>query len=1520
MAVTRIKNNQITDSTITYQKIATGTLVGSNFNSNLTLNSNVSIIGNLDVTGNTTTVNSINTLINDPLVIFNNGYVGVPSYDVGMLVNRNLASLSTYGGLNTAWVWDETNQSFAGYLTTETGGTFGTIDKSFLANLAIGNISVANSLTIGTTLVAGLASFTAINNTIIGNATPAAGYFTTLFGQNFSTGNAVITGGYAENLSNVYATTSQFTNLSSGNAVITGGYATGLANVDATTGQFTNISSGNAVITGGYANGLANVYATTGQFTNLSSGNAVITGGYAENLSNLYATTGQFNNLSSGNAVITGGYATGLANVYSTLGQFTDFSAANALITDESVTTSVVTNFSTGNAVITGGYATGLANVYSTLGQFTNLSSGNAVITGGYITGIANVDATTSQFTNISSGNAVITGGFAQNLANVYATEGQFTNFSTGNALITTLSLNSLQANNFSSGNVLITGGYADNFKLGSNIAANANVAYFTTNNLVQFLDPTNSLPYVMGSGAFYVAGGMSIAKDIWVGGNLFVANIVSQTSTILEVADPLVYLNANSAVYNYDIGIFSQFVNPDNGQDNYTGWIRSHIYNYWGAFSNISTPPSNAQIDFSDPDIIWDTIKAGDLIVGNTTLATSTTTGALRVHGGAGIQGKLWAGGNIVADSGTVSTTYTNGALVVPGNGGVGIGGNLHVRGESEFTGNITGGNILLSGNINVTVGAVQSSYGVFYGDPTTGIDALYAGKTGFTFLPNVVFQMSGDLDSYLQTNFQNINSGSSASTDFVLTADNGNDTDGFLDLGINSSNYNDPNYPGFYPNDAYLIHHSGLSTGNLVIFSHTTGTVIKLHVGDYGDANVQASVTDQGFKVNAATTSTSTTSGALQVNGGAGIQGNLYVQGLIQAGSASFASINNTPIGNATPSTGTFTDFNASSAVITNFSSGNVLLTGGYAENLANVYATTGQFTNLSSGNAVVTGGYIDSTPIGPNVASSGNFTTANATLVTAYAITVADLNTTTGNILGNLSAANVVVSNSIYAANIITTGTSGNISGANVVSASTFIATGNITANYFIGNIKTSYAEITGGFAQNLDNVYSILGQFTNLSSGNVIITGGYLDNTPIGTNVAAPGSFTTLSTGGLQAQAIGNVTPGTGAFTTLTSSSTFSSQGNIVAGSGTTSTSTVTGALVVSGSGGIGVGGNVNVGANGIFNDNQSATGYFVVKGNTNSTLLYVKAGSVYDQVVLGGSGFLGSFDAGAKLVINSTDSLKLPVGTTGQRPSSAGFTDVAGMIRFNSTSNALEYYDGTMWQAPGVSFTVISSEQFSLQTGNPNGNVDGINSSFTLTYSGTTNGTIVTINGVVQLPTSAYSITGGTTLTFTEPPAIGDVIDVRVLTTTSEVTSLAGSTGYYTVLANNTSVAVTTGPTQANVTTQWIANGAEVNSSGNVLITTSAVATDVDSWSINTYSSAEYLVTATIKDTNIRQICKVYVVHDNSTATFDQVSNVATSGNSLIAFSATVSSGNVLLQGNATNNNTIIRMKKLYQSI
>jgi hypothetical protein len=58
---------------------------------------------------------------------------------------------------------------------------------------------------------------------------------------------------------------------------------------------------------------------------------------------------------------------------------------------------------------------------------------------------------------------------------------------------------------------------------------------------------------------------------------------------------------------------------------------------------------------------------------------------------------------------------------------------------------------------------------------------------------------------------------------------------------------------------------------------------------------------------------------------------------------------------------------------------------------------------------------------------------------------------------------------------------------------------------------------------------------------------------------------------------------------------------------------------------------------------------------------------------------------------------------------------------------------------------------------------------------------TTAGTIVSINGVQQIPTTAYAVSSNV-LTFTEAPAVGDLIDVRVLTTTTTVTGISNSTG------------------------------------------------------------------------------------------------------------------------------------------
>jgi hypothetical protein len=98
---------------------------------------------------------------------------------------------------------------------------------------------------------------------------------------------------------------------------------------------------------------------------------------------------------------------------------------------------------------------------------------------------------------------------------------------------------------------------------------------------------------------------------------------------------------------------------------------------------------------------------------------------------------------------------------------------------------------------------------------------------------------------------------------------------------------------------------------------------------------------------------------------------------------------------------------------------------------------------------------------------------------------------------------------------------------------------------------------------------------------------------------------------------------------------------------------------------------------------------------------------------------------------------------------------------------------MEFYDGTDWLVAGSEFTIITTNAF---------NGDGSTTAFTLSSASTTSATIVMVNGVVQIPVTAYSVSG-TTLTFTEAPATGDVVDARVLITTATVSSVASGNGY-----------------------------------------------------------------------------------------------------------------------------------------
>ena len=114
-----------------------------------------------------------------------------------------------------------------------------------------------------------------------------------------------------------------------------------------------------------------------------------------------------------------------------------------------------------------------------------------------------------------------------------------------------------------------------------------------------------------------------------------------------------------------------------------------------------------------------------------------------------------------------------------------------------------------------------------------------------------------------------------------------------------------------------------------------------------------------------------------------------------------------------------------------------------------------------------------------------------------------------------------------------------------------------------------------------------------------------------------------TLTTATTGGLQAVAIGNVTPGTGAFTTLSASSTVSGAGfstylasppaiggtaastgafTTLSASGVTSITNAT-ASTAAGNGALVVTGGIGVGGNSVFGGNVNIVGNLTVTGNT-----------------------------------------------------------------------------------------------------------------------------------------------------------------------------------------------------------------------------------------------------------------------------------------------------------------------------
>ena len=100
-----------------------------------------------------------------------------------------------------------------------------------------------------------------------------------------------------------------------------------------------------------------------------------------------------------------------------------------------------------------------------------------------------------------------------------------------------------------------------------------------------------------------------------------------------------------------------------------------------------------------------------------------------------------------------------------------------------------------------------------------------------GFNFGSLAVLEIDATQNTYVQAVIQNANSGINASSDLVVTSDTGNDSFGYIDLGINSSTYSNASYTVVGALGAYLYSSNsdfgiGTASTNNLIF-HTNGTL---------------------------------------------------------------------------------------------------------------------------------------------------------------------------------------------------------------------------------------------------------------------------------------------------------------------------------------------------------------------------------------------------------------------------------------------------------------------------------------------------------------------------------------------------------------------------------------------------------------------------------------------------------------------------------------------------------------------
>jgi hypothetical protein len=922
--------------------------------------------------------------------------------------------------------------------------------------------------------------------------------------------------------------------------------------------------------------------------------------------------------------------------------------------------------------------------------------------------------------------------------------------------------------------------------------------------------------------------GGVITGSSVSVTGNVTAANFIGNISG--NVTSP---------------GANTQVEFNDNGTTNATsGFTFNKTSNLVTVGGNVDAANFNGNVfgtSVSASGTVTAASTVGGVITGTSTSVTGTQTAASTVGGvitgsSSSVTGTQTAastvGGVITGSSSSVTGTQTAASTV----GGVITGSSTSVTGSQtaastvggvitgssvSVTGNVTGANVETgtvynataltlragSGNINLDTTSgnivVNNTYINGLAQPVLNQDAatkLYvdnAVTTAISYHEAVVAATTTTLSTttggtvtYAQPNGVSNGVGATLTTTGsfnlidsanvqtlgtrILVKDQANAVQNGVYVWSNATvitrssdtdTYGPANANALSINDYFFVQSGNVNLGSAWIVDSPAGTITfgtsNIQFAQFSQSQVYSANTAAGLSLIGTVFSAKVDNNTTAFDG----QGNISVK----AG----ANLTTPNIGAATGTslsvTGTVTAASTVGGVITGTSAS---VTGGVTAASVAGGVITGTSTSVTGGvtAASVAGGVIT----GTSTSVTGSQTAASTVggVITGTSTSVTGTQTAASTVGGVITGSSVSVTGTATAASTVggvITGTSASLSG-NILTSGNVSATGNVIAAWLIGNIQGSVTS-PGANTQILFNdggVANATAGFTFDKTSNLVTVGGNVDavnfnGNVFGTSVSASGTVTAAST-------VGGVITGSSASVTGTVTAA-STVGGVITGSTASLTGNVNSANLILSSGFIDgpAAGRITINGSDIDTD-------FAVDGDTAANVFYVDAGT--------GTASFGSSTQVTNAIVNFavTSSIKTPVGNTAQRPS----VGVTGMLRFNTTTDALEIYDNDSWTSVGVPvFTVIDDEQFAG---------DGSTVAFTLGSTQTTNSCIVSINGVVQIPTLAYSVSGTDptcVLTFTEAPASGDVIDVRQITTTTSVTSISNSPGNAVIAVNAT---------------------------------------------------------------------------------------------------------------------------------